>query len=372
MADLTSQQTQQILQQRPDVAANKYYSKNVGEWYKKYGQKEGFSFGATPTTPQLSIAQQSTLAPAPTYTPSAVVQSGQPGYSFDPNQYLPQINTTAESIYGPQKAQLEAMRGLIESQGKQTEEKTYADYNKRLQQEIEAINNRGAYFGGGAINAETDIRTQRDYDLQQQKFQTQASMLGNQAQQSALSAQQAEYVRNQLQGAQGSAYQQYRDKVSDYQFNSTADYNKYRDQVGDYQANRDFTFKVLTDERDYGWDVEKFMKNYNLDLEQFKLAQAEFKQSLKKYDADLALDKLNLSLKAGELTDGKTKDYFNAVNDAYSQIGSAKSQEQVASMKEALATQLDAQFGSGAGNAVRNYQFKVSQGVSSDPLSDWK
>src|SRR5664280_2803351 len=33
-------------------------------------------------------------------------------YTFDPNQYLPGIQSTANSIYSPQQAQLEAIRQL--------------------------------------------------------------------------------------------------------------------------------------------------------------------------------------------------------------------------------------------------------------------
>ena len=37
---LNQEQSQKILTARPDVAKDPYYSKNVGEWWKKYGQEE--------------------------------------------------------------------------------------------------------------------------------------------------------------------------------------------------------------------------------------------------------------------------------------------------------------------------------------------
>ena len=67
---LTSQQKQQLFSTRPDVAQNKYYKKHPGEWYQKYGVKEGFSFGGTP---QASAAQPSVAPKWESYhTPTPV------------------------------------------------------------------------------------------------------------------------------------------------------------------------------------------------------------------------------------------------------------------------------------------------------------
>lgn len=66
---LDSNQEQYIKETRPDVVADKYYGKNIGEWYNKYGAKENAlaGFGKINTNPQgvYSTANISNQAPAP-------------------------------------------------------------------------------------------------------------------------------------------------------------------------------------------------------------------------------------------------------------------------------------------------------------------
>lgn len=66
---LNNEQEQYISQTRPDVMADKYYSKNIGEWYNKYGARENAlaGFGQVNTNPQgvYSTANMATQAPAP-------------------------------------------------------------------------------------------------------------------------------------------------------------------------------------------------------------------------------------------------------------------------------------------------------------------
>lgn len=66
---ITKEQEQYISQTRPDVMADKYYSKNIGEWYSKYGANENAlaGFGQINTNPQgvYSTTNMATQAPAP-------------------------------------------------------------------------------------------------------------------------------------------------------------------------------------------------------------------------------------------------------------------------------------------------------------------
>lgn len=132
-------------------------------------------------------------------------------YSFDPNQYLPQIQQTAASIYDPQRQQLQALQSLQTSQTQQARIKTNEDFDKQLQADIEAINARGAFFSGGGVNAQAGVEKQRGYALQDINFQDQAAQAGFLAQQAGLSASQAEYIQQKLTGAENSAYSRWQD-----------------------------------------------------------------------------------------------------------------------------------------------------------------
>ena len=133
-------------------------------------------------------------------------------YQFDPNKYLPQINQTASSIYDPQRAQIQALQQLQTSQPEQATVKTKEQFAKTLEAEIESINARGAFFGGGALNREADIRKQENYALTDINLQNQAAQAGMLAQQAGLSSAQAEYIQQKLSGAENSEYSRFVDQ----------------------------------------------------------------------------------------------------------------------------------------------------------------
>lgn len=163
-------------------------------------------------TPKYISGYQSTnpVAQAPSNIPSLNDLAGQT-YQFDPNQYLPQIQQTAGSIYDPQRAQIQALSQLQTSQAEQARIRTQEDFAKEMTARVEAINARGAFFSGGGLNQQADVLKRQSYALTDINLQEQASQAGFLAQQAGLSAAQAEYVQEKLSGQENSAYSRFVD-----------------------------------------------------------------------------------------------------------------------------------------------------------------
>jgi hypothetical protein len=223
---------------------------------------------------------------------SGIAQLGSQQYQFDPNQYLPGIQNTANSIYSPQQAQLEAIRQLQQASASDTKIQTEKDFAKRLQQETEAINRRGAFFSGGAIQNEQDIRSQQASAIYQQDLQSSAAQYGNYAQQAQLAAEKTQFIQDKLTGAENSAYSRWTDQRN---FSLQALTTQY--QV--YSQERAFTRSIFESDRSYNMDVTKldmaekqFKQQYAMDDKQFKMAQEKFNLDMKvgnlSYDQALA------------------------------------------------------------------------------------
>jgi hypothetical protein len=317
LTDDTIAQGAQALAMNLGPKVNPVEMSRLLEWYK----------GTQPTgatTPTTGTQTQSFTPTSLTYMPSATVAQGAPEapptttYEFKLEDYLPKIQQEASLIYQPQREQLEAIKQLQQSQYEETKLQTEEQFKKRMQGEIEGINRRGAYFGGGAIANEQAIRTEQERSLKQLNLQYLASQAELASQQGAISAQEAQYIKDQLYREKGSAYEQwqdkrnfeyqrYRDQVGDYQAERTFDYDKYRDTIADYKwqnefdrqkyvEDRDFSFKVLTDKRDFGWEVEKFQKQYNLSKKELELAYKKFDEDKYQFGETYALNKSQLEL----------------------------------------------------------------------------
>lgn len=182
-------------------------------------------------------------------------------YQFDPNKYLPGIQQTASSIYDPQRAQIQALQGLQTSQTEQARVRTKEDFAARLTQEKEAINARGAFFGGGALNRESNVGRDESYALQDINFQDQAAQAGFLAQQAGLSAAQAEYIQQKLSGAENSAYSR---------FNDERGFKLNLQQANQDQANAD---------RQFNEDVRRYGLDYALEKKRVKIAEKNAKKS---------------------------------------------------------------------------------------------
>ena len=187
-------------------------------------------------------------------------------YKFDPNKFLPGIQQQATSIFAPQQAQLEAIRQLQSSQFQDQSLQTTKDFDKQLQGEIESINNRGAYFSGGAVAREQEIGDSKTRALGQLGLQAQAADFGNLAQQAGLSAQQTQFIQDKLYNAESGAY------------------NRWSDQRNFlYGAAKD-SYQMYTEERNYLRDVFESDRSFDLQEKQFDFTQEQFDLTKDKFD----------------------------------------------------------------------------------------
>lgn len=206
---------------------------------------------------------------APVYTPGQQFQ-------FDQNQYLPKIQQQAASIYDPQKAQIEALRSLGQQQTEQTKITTKDQFAKQLQAEVEAINARGAFFGGGALNRQSDINANQTRALNMIDLQQQAQNAQYGGQLAGLNAEQANYVQNQLSGAQNSAY------------------SRWQDSYSMYNQQRQFEQAKLEADRQYKLEKKRLKATLKQNSKEYKMAK-------KKLDADLSMSQQELAYKYASL-----------------------------------------------------------------------
>lgn len=178
--------------------------------------KRGVLKGSTLDPQDIAGATQGFMSssyykPATSSVIPSMEQLGSQTFQFDPNQHLPGIQETASSIYNPQQAQIDALAKLQTSQTEQKRITTKEDFAKRMNQEVEAINARGAFFGGGALDRQSNIAKDETTALTDINLQDQASQAGFLAQKAGLNAQQAQYVQEKLSGTENSAYSRYQD-----------------------------------------------------------------------------------------------------------------------------------------------------------------
>lgn len=220
-----------------------------------------------------------------TSTPAQTIQQGLQSlssaqYQFDPNAYLPGIKTQAASIYDPQQAQLEALRTLQGEQYKETKVQTIKDFEDQMAQEKEAINNRGSFFSGGAIDREQDLGDKKLSALNMLGLQASAADFNNLAQQGLLEAEEAQFIQDRLYNAEAGAYSRWTDQRN-------FSYQTLLSQYQVYSNERDFARSVFESDRGYNLQVEqlddereRFEKQYNLSKKEFEMAKEEFKVNL--------------------------------------------------------------------------------------------
>lgn len=216
----------------------------------------------TPATPAIPAVTPS-LYTAPTYTP------GQ-NFTFDTQTVLPQIQQQASSIYDPQKANLEALQKVSQAQTAQTKITTEKQFQNELNARIEAINARGAFFGGGAIVNQNDINERKTSALTNLDLQQQASDLATQAQQAGLSVAQQQYIQDKLTGAQNSAYSMWKDQYDMY---------TQQKQMEQAQANAD---------RQYALDLKRIEDDESASKASKKAASQKLKADKATSDSELA------------------------------------------------------------------------------------
>jgi hypothetical protein len=194
-------------------------------------------------------------------------------YQWDPDKFLPGIKEQSSAIYDPRQQQLEALSKLQESKYEEQRARTKEEYAQRMQAEEEAINRRGAWFSGGAIRNEQDIRNEQMRLLNQQDLQNQASRGELLAQQGALGYEQSQFEKSALFDSEASAY------------------NRFTNQ-------RAYDYMFETNERDYATqalmgivDGHKFQQDFGMGVAQLKLAQDRFKEDTRRWNKDFAWNK---------------------------------------------------------------------------------
>lgn len=156
-------------------------------------------------------------------------------FKFDSSKLLPQYQQEAASLYAPQLQQLSQLREITKGQAEEAKVRTNADFARLLEREKESINQRGAFFGGGAVDRENRIGAEQGYALRGIEQQAQLQNLDYDTTQGNIGQAQKDYVAGKVEGAFSSAYQSFRDKVSDAM-------SKYQMELGQYNADRDYQF----------------------------------------------------------------------------------------------------------------------------------
>lgn len=268
----------------------------VGQGYTQE-QISQFNYGKklNPTEMQAFQAQYKPTPTVGQQVQTGIQALGSQEYQFDPNKYLPAIQQQASAIYSPQQAQLEAIRQLQNTSAQDTRVQTEKDFSKRLQSEVEAINRRGAFFSGGAIQNEQDIRSSQQSALTQLDLQTQAANYSNLASQAQLQAEQSQFIQDRLVNSESGAYARWSDQRN---FSMQALQTQY--QV--YSAERDFARNVFESDRNYGLQTEqlKLQKAQAAMQEkqfkqQYKLDDLQFKQAKEQFTLDMKIKNLSYS-----------------------------------------------------------------------------
>lgn len=244
-------------------------------------------------------------------------------YAFDPNAYLPGIQNTANSIYSPQQAQLEAIRQLQNVSASDTKIQTEKDFAKRMQQETEQINARGGFFSGGAIQNEQDIRSQQASTLLQQGLQASAADYSNLGQQAQLASDKAQFIQDRLVNADSSAYARWSD-------NRNFSFQALQTQFTNLVNERNYARDVFTSDRTYALDkaqadmqAKQFQQTYSINQKQFDMAKQTFNIDIQQKQLSLtqALDKFKsttattntglfgVDANGNDVLDGYAKDY---------------------------------------------------------------
>ena len=156
-------------------------------------------------------------------------------FKFDSSKLLPQYQQEAASLYAPQLQQLGQLREITKGQAEEAKVRTNAEFARLLEREKESINQRGAFFGGGAVDRENRIGAEQGYALRGIEQQAQLQNLDYDTTQGNIGKSQNDYVAGKIEGAFSSAYQTFRDKVSDAM-------SRYQTELQQYNTDREYQF----------------------------------------------------------------------------------------------------------------------------------
>jgi hypothetical protein len=139
-----------------------------------------------------------------------------PSFKFDAKKATKQYTERANAIYDPQIQQAQNQQGINLAQAEQSKVTTRKQFADLLTKTIESINNRGAFFGGGAITQENAVNTDATNALTGIDQATTQANLGLSSDIAQLGGKKADYISSGVNSDQSSAYSQFQDYLQNY------------------------------------------------------------------------------------------------------------------------------------------------------------
>lgn len=211
-------------------------------------------------------------------------------FSFDFAGAQKSAEEEAKALFEPRMQQLNVIRELNKSRVEESKITTKEQFDQQLQKEIELVNNRGAYFSGGAIQNEQQILTDQTRALKEVEMQGLINDLDIVGQQAGLTSEQVQFIKDRIFNDEASAYNRFKDERN---FGLTV----FQTELQQYNTDREFQFQVMDSDRRYQLDVKQlklqekqFKATYALSEKEFKLTMDKFNYDKKTMDASMALD----------------------------------------------------------------------------------
>jgi hypothetical protein len=211
-------------------------------------------------------------------------------FSFDYNAARTAAEADAAALFEPRMQQLNVIRELNKSRVEESKITTREQFDAQLQKETELVNNRGAYFSGGAIANEQQILTDKTRALKEVEMQGLVNDLDILGQQAGLTSDQVQFIKDRIFNDETSAYNRFKDERS---FGLSV----FQTQLQQYNTDREFQFQVMDADRRYSLDAKQldlqekqFKANYDMSDKEFKLTMDKFNYDKKTMDSQMALD----------------------------------------------------------------------------------
>lgn len=139
-----------------------------------------------------------------------------PSFKFDATKPTAEYTKLAAGIFDPQIQALQSQQVYNQQLAEKQKVSTRKQFADLLASTIESINQRGAFFGGGAVNQENTINTDQTDALTGIDTATTQANLGISSQIGELAGKKAEYISSGVNTAQSSAYNQFQDSLTAY------------------------------------------------------------------------------------------------------------------------------------------------------------
>ncbi len=237
----------------------------------------------------------------------------QPAYE---SKYQGQMDTALSNVtnrkqfeYDPLKdANYTAMAKVYQKQGEQAAKNTLGD--------AAALN--GGYGSSYAVTASQQARN--DYN---QQLASQIPALQEAAYNRYLNNYNMDVTAlSALKDADDSAYNKYRDKVSDSQWKYGSDYQNYRDDVSDSQWQKSYDRSVLESDRDYNYKKSRDQVADSQWAQEFALKKATASSSGGEYGSDGYLGS-DGGIGFDALWDGDSNNGISSMQNAASKVSAA-------------------------------------------------